>query len=69
MLLADEPTGNLDEGTRDEIIGLLGNLWREQRLTMVLVTHDSAVAARAQRICLLAGGLLSTGQAAPQPPG
>ncbi len=69
VLLADEPTGNLDEGTRDEIIGLLGNLWREQRLTVVLVTHDSAVAARAQRICLLADGLLSTGQAAPQPPG
>ncbi len=69
VLLADEPTGNLDEGTRDEIIGLLGNLCREQRLTMVLVTHDSTVAARAQRICLLAGGLLSTGQVAPQPPG
>jgi putative ABC transport system ATP-binding protein len=69
VLLADEPTGNLDEGTRDEIIGLLGNLCRERRLTMVLVTHDSVVAAQAQRTCRLAGGLLSTGQAAPQPPG
>ena len=42
VLLADEPTGNLDEGTRDEIIGLLENLWRDRGLTMVLVTHDSA---------------------------
>ena len=44
VLLADEPTGNLDEGTRDEIIGLMEDLWREHGLTMVLVTHDSSVA-------------------------
>ena len=50
VLLADEPTGNLDEGTRDEIIGLLENLWRERGLTLVLVTHDSSVARRAQRV-------------------
>ena len=42
VLLADEPTGNLDEGTRDEIIGLLENLWREHGLTMVMVTHSSS---------------------------
>ena len=50
VLLADEPTGNLDEDTRDEIIGLLEVMWRERGLTMVLVTHDSTVARRAQRI-------------------
>ena len=44
VLLADEPTGNLDEDTRDEIIGLLERLWRERGLTLVLVTHDSTVA-------------------------
>ena len=50
VLLADEPTGNLDEGTRDEIIGAAGAACGERGLTMVIVTHDSTVAARAQRI-------------------
>ena len=61
VLLADEPTGNLDEGTRDEIIGLLDKLWRERTLTLVIVTHDSTVAARAQRTALMRDGLLSIG--------
>jgi putative ABC transport system ATP-binding protein len=59
VLLADEPTGNLDEGTRDEIIGLLDKLWRERALTMVVVTHDSTVAARAQRTAVMRNGLLT----------
>jgi putative ABC transport system ATP-binding protein len=49
VLLADEPTGNLDEQTRDEIMDLLEGLWRDRGLTLVLVTHDSAVAKRAPR--------------------
>ena len=49
VLLADEPTGNLDEETRDEIMDLLEGLWRDKGLTLVVVTHDSAVAKRAQR--------------------
>jgi len=57
VLLADEPTGNLDEDTRDEIINLLEKIWRERGLTMILVTHDSAIAQRAQRI-----GVMSKGQ-------
>ena len=56
VLLADEPTGNLDEGTRDEIIGLLEDLWRRRGLTMVLVTHDSAVAGLAPRLDLMRNG-------------
>ena len=40
VLLADEPTGNLDEDTRDEIIGLLETMWRERGLTMIVITHD-----------------------------
>ena len=59
VLLADEPTGNLDEDTRDEIIGLLESLWRERGVTMVMVTHDSSVAARAQRIGQLKNGRLT----------
>ena len=59
VLLADEPTGNLDEDTRDEIIGLLEATWRERGLTMVLVTHDSTVARRAQRIGVMKNGRLT----------
>jgi putative ABC transport system ATP-binding protein len=59
VLLADEPTGNLDEDTRDEIIGLLETMWRERGLTMVLVTHDSSIARRAQRIGIMKNGRLS----------
>jgi putative ABC transport system ATP-binding protein len=62
VLLADEPTGNLDEDTRDEIIALLDRLWRERGLTLILVTHDSAVARRAQRIGLMNSGRLSIRQ-------
>jgi putative ABC transport system ATP-binding protein len=62
VLLADEPTGNLDEGTRDEIIGLLEKLWRELGLTMVLITHDSSIARRAQRVGVMTDGKLSIRQ-------
>jgi putative ABC transport system ATP-binding protein len=62
VLLADEPTGNLDEGTRDEIIGLLEGLWRDRGLTLVLITHDSSVARRAQRVALMRNGMLSIRQ-------
>jgi putative ABC transport system ATP-binding protein len=53
VLLADEPTGNLDTDTRDEIMGLLEKLWRERGLTLVLVSHDSAVTRRAQRVVVM----------------
>ncbi|MDN4639031.1 ABC transporter ATP-binding protein [Agreia sp. PsM10] len=49
VLLADEPTGSLDEETRDEIMELLEGIWREKQLTLIIVTHDSAVAKRAER--------------------
>ena len=61
VLLADEPTGNLDEDTRDEIINLLEKLWRERGLTLILVTHDSAIAQRAQRIGVMSKGQLAVG--------
>ncbi len=59
VLLADEPPGTLDTDTRDEIMSLLQTLWRERGLTVVLVTHDSAVARRAQRIATMKDGYLS----------
>ena len=65
VLLADEPTGNLDEDTRDDIIGLLETMWRERGLTMVLVTHDSSIARRAQRIGVMKNGRLGFKQSPP----
>ena len=56
VLLADEPTGNLDEDTRDEIISLLEKLWQDHGLTLVIVTHDTSVARRAQRIATVSNG-------------
>jgi putative ABC transport system ATP-binding protein len=56
VLLADEPTGNLDTDTRDEIIALLEKLWRERGLTLILVSHDSAVTRRAQRVAVMDRG-------------
>ena len=49
VLLADEPTGALDEQTRDEIISLLEGVQQERGLTLVIVTHDSWLAKRATR--------------------
>jgi putative ABC transport system ATP-binding protein len=63
VLLADEPTGNLDEDTRDEVMGLLESAWRGRRFTMVIVTHDSAVANRAQLLGLMRDGRLTVGTA------
>jgi putative ABC transport system ATP-binding protein len=62
VVLADEPTGNLDEDTRDDIVGLLEQLWRERGLTLVLVTHDSGTARRAQRVGVMDGGRLTISQ-------
>jgi len=63
VLLADEPTGNLDEDTRDEIIALLEKLWQDNGLTMVMVTHDSTIARRAQRLGTMRNGQLTVKQA------
>ncbi len=68
VLLADEPTGNLDENTRDEIMVMLEKVWQEYGLTMIVVTHDSFVAKRAQRIGVMRNGRLSiksTGRRSP----
>jgi putative ABC transport system ATP-binding protein len=68
VLLADEPTGNLDEGTRDEIVGLLEKLWQAGGQTLVLVTHDTSVASRAQRVGLMRDGQVTVPEASKLPP-
>ncbi|MEE2677005.1 MAG: ABC transporter ATP-binding protein [Myxococcota bacterium] len=56
VLFADEPTGNLDRGTGHEVAELLFGLNRERGTTLVIVTHDTEIAARAQRIVRLDAG-------------
>jgi putative ABC transport system ATP-binding protein len=56
VLLADEPTGNLDQETGKEVIKTLFNIVRENKTTMIIVTHDEELARKADRIVRLAGG-------------
>ncbi|MGH7721412.1 MAG: ABC transporter ATP-binding protein [Candidatus Dormibacteria bacterium] len=58
VLLADEPTGNLDGRATDDLLTLLADLCRERRLTVMIVTHDAAVAAAAHRRLRLVDGSL-----------
>jgi putative ABC transport system ATP-binding protein len=58
VVLADEPTGNLDSATGAEIVELLTRLSQEHGQTIVLVTHDAEVAARAQRVLRMQDGRL-----------
>ncbi len=58
LLLADEPTGNLDEVTGRQVISLLTDLVRDQRTTLVVVTHSHAVADAADRVLQLQNGQL-----------
>ena len=59
VILADEPTGNLDSRTGDEIISLLAELSRVHRTTVVLVTHDTRVATLAPRVLHMNDGRLT----------
>jgi putative ABC transport system ATP-binding protein len=61
LLLADEPTGNLDSGTGAQIVDLLLALNRERRSTLLLVTHDASLAARAGRAIALRDGRVVNG--------
>ncbi|MBI2854223.1 MAG: ABC transporter ATP-binding protein [Chloroflexi bacterium] len=56
IILADEPTGNLDSRSSRDIMGLLSQLNRDDRITIVLVTHDAEVGSQAQRIISLRDG-------------
>ncbi len=61
VLLADEPTGNLDSRTSQEILEMFQQLNRDEGITIVLVTHDPGVAGHAQRAIRIRDGLISNG--------
>jgi putative ABC transport system ATP-binding protein len=61
ILLADEPTGNLDSQTSKEILEMFQQLNRTDGITIILVTHDSMVAGHAQRVIHIRDGLISNG--------
>jgi putative ABC transport system ATP-binding protein len=68
VLLADEPTGNLDTKSGDAIIALLYSLWEEAGLTVILITHDPAIAGTAPRVLRMADGRLAGEEASrPEP--
>jgi putative ABC transport system ATP-binding protein len=56
VLLADEPTGNLDTATGEDIIRVLRGLWDKHGITVILVTHDRAIAERAPRVVRMRDG-------------
>ena len=60
ILFADEPTGNLDRETGSAIVAMLEELNRDARTTLVLVTHDPALAERAHRVISLSGGTIAS---------
>jgi len=60
LLLADEPTGNLDSHTGGEIIELLKQLRAEKQMTLIIATHDAKVAATAPRVIELVDGLIAS---------
>jgi lipoprotein-releasing system ATP-binding protein len=60
VLLADEPTGNLDPRTGREIVEILRTLNTQQRVTIVMVTHDAGIARDADRVIILEEGIART---------
>jgi len=61
MILADEPTGNLDSKTGSDVLKLLEKLWKEEGKTIVMVTHDLKLAGHAKRRIQLKDGQIVTG--------
>ena len=56
ILFADEPTGALDSRTSDDIVNLIKKVWKEQGITVIVVTHDDALAKEANRVIRVADG-------------
>jgi putative ABC transport system ATP-binding protein len=68
IVMADEPTGNLDSKVGQEIMDLLLSLNRERGTTLIIVTHDPTIAAQTQRVIRLRDGLLETNHDDPTKP-
>ncbi len=68
IILADEPTGNLDAANKEEIVKLLSELNRKQDTTIIMVTHDEQVAEQTQRVLYLSGGKIVIDKQAPKAP-
>jgi putative ABC transport system ATP-binding protein len=62
LVLADEPTGNLDAATGEQILDLLDRLIRQKGHTLIMVTHSAEVASRADRVVRLVGGKIEADQ-------
>jgi len=60
LLLADEPTGNLDKSTGEEILAILRTLNAQHNLTIVMVTHDPAIARDADRVVRMVDGRIAS---------
>lgn len=58
LILADEPTGNLDSKNSREVIGLLKNICKEENKTLIIITHDESIAATADRIIRIEDGAI-----------
>jgi lipoprotein-releasing system ATP-binding protein len=65
LVLADEPTGNLDTGSADEVFALMRRLHAERGTTFIVVTHDPRLAARCDRTVTLVDGRIASDAAAP----
>ncbi|MEA4889779.1 MAG: ABC transporter ATP-binding protein [Clostridiaceae bacterium] len=66
LILADEPTGNLDSRNGREIMTLLRDTVRRMNQTLVLITHDAGIAAQADRVLVIEDGILSENKPAPE---
>ena len=67
VLLADEPTGNLDTANTAEILNIISDLNHENGITVIVVTHERDVAARADRIITLSDGQVISDETKPSP--
>src|SRR5882762_1415884 len=67
LLFADEPTGNLDSRTSEEVLAMFQQLNEQEKITIILVTHDAGVAQHAKRTIRIHDGLIGPGAVTPEP--